>query len=66
MVVLNSRPEQTHAVLIRKPADRADHADDQRLVFWDADFARASGLTLSEPAAVWLQAQSTATSVTSS
>ena len=66
MVVLNSRPEQTHAVPIREPADRAAHADDQRLVFWDAEVARSSGVTLSEPAAVWLQAQSTAVSVTSS
>ena len=66
MVVLNSQPKQSHAVLIREPADRAAHADDQRLVFWDAAFARSSGLTLSEPAAVWLHAQSAATSVTSS
>jgi hypothetical protein len=66
MVVLNSPPKQSHAVLIRQPADRAAHTDDQRLVFWDAELARSSGLTLSEPAAVWLQAESAATSVTSS
>lgn len=66
MVVLNSQPRQSHAVLIRQPADRAAHADDQRLVFWDAELGRSSGLTLSEPAAVWRQAQSAATSVTSS
>ena len=41
MVVLNSQPQQSHAVLIQELADRAAHADDQRLVFWDAEFARS-------------------------
>jgi hypothetical protein len=58
MVVLTSRPEQDHAAPIRQPADRADHADDERLVFWDAEVARSSEAVLSEPAAVWLRAQS--------
>jgi len=65
MVVLNSQPEQNHAVPIREPADRAAHADDQRFVFWDAEVARSSGVALSEPAAVWLSAQSMGVSVTS-
>jgi hypothetical protein len=59
IVVLDSQPEQAHAAPIRKPADRAAHADDARFVFWDAEVARSSGVSLSEPAAVWLQAQST-------
>jgi len=63
---LDAYQEQSFAVLIQEPADRAAHADDQRLVFWEAEFARSSGLTLSEPTTVWLQAQSAATSVTSS
>jgi hypothetical protein len=63
IVVLDSQPEQDHAAPIREPADRAAHADDQRFVFWDAEVARSSGVTLSEPAAVWLQAQSTTMTV---
>ena len=59
LVMLSSQHEQTHAVPIREPADRAAHADDHRLVFWDAEAARSSGVTLSEPAAAWLHAQST-------
>ena len=59
VVVLNSQPEQDHAVPIREPADRAAHADDERFVFWDAEAARSSEAALSEPAAVWLHAQST-------
>ena len=58
MVVLNSQPEQDHAVPIREPADRAAHADDERFVFWNAEAARSSEAALSEPAAVWLHAQS--------
>jgi hypothetical protein len=60
LVMLNSQPEQTHAVPTRELADRADHADDRHLVFWDAEAARSSGVTLSEPAVGWLHAQSTA------
>lgn len=35
-----------------------DHADDERLVFWDADGARSSEAILSAPAATWLHARS--------
>ena len=65
MVVLTSQPEQDHAVPIREPADRGAHADDERFVFWDAEASRSSEAVLSEPAAVWLHAQSTGVSVTS-
>ena len=34
----------------------AGHADDERLVFWEADAARSSEATLSAPAATWLHA----------
>jgi hypothetical protein len=60
LVMLNSQPEQTHPVPNRELADRAAHADDHHLVFWDAEAARSSGVTLSRPAAGWLHAQSTA------
>jgi hypothetical protein len=65
MVVLNSQADQNDAVPIREPADRAAHADDQRFVFRDAEFARSSGATLSEPAAAWLHAPVDGVSVTS-
>jgi hypothetical protein len=65
MVVLTSQPEQNHAVPLRQPADRAAHADDERFVFWDAEAARSSEAALSEPAAVWLHAQSTTVSARS-
>jgi hypothetical protein len=58
LVMLNSQPEQTHVTPIREPANRSAHADDHRLVFWDAEVARASQVAVSKPAAAWLQAQS--------
>ena len=58
-VVLNSWPEAEGAAPTRAPANRADHSDDERLVFWDAALARSSETTLSAPAATWLRARST-------
>jgi hypothetical protein len=57
VVVNNVRAAQENAPA-REPADRAHHADDERLVFWDAAVARSSEATLSGPAATWLHAQS--------
>ena len=59
LVVVNRRPEPEGAAPARHPANRATHADDERLVFWDADVARSSEATLSAPAATWLHARST-------
>ena len=36
--------------LVREPADRALHQDDQHLVFWNAETSRASAVQLSEAA----------------
>jgi hypothetical protein len=58
LVVVNSRPQPEGAAPRREPANRADHADDERLVFWDAAVARSSEATLSAPAATWLHARS--------
>ena len=58
-VVLDSRPVPEGPAPARQPANRANHADDERLVFWDAAAARASEATLSAPAATWLHARST-------
>jgi hypothetical protein len=63
MVVVNGRREPEGGTPTRKPADRATHADDERLVFWNAAAARSSEATLSAPAATWAQARSTARSV---
>jgi hypothetical protein len=59
LVVVNSRPEPEGAAPARHPANRATHADDERLVFWDADVARSSEAALSAPASTWLHARST-------
>jgi hypothetical protein len=58
-VIINRLPEQHSVAPPRQPANRADHTDDQRLVFWDAEAARTSEVALSTPAATWLQARST-------
>jgi hypothetical protein len=58
-VILDSVSEPEGATPVRQPANRADHTDDERLVFWDADAARSSEATLSAPAATWLHARST-------
>jgi hypothetical protein len=60
LVVVDSRSEPEGVTLVREPANRADHADDERLVFWDAAAARAAEATLSAPAATWLHARSAA------
>jgi hypothetical protein len=59
VVVINSPRELHDNPGARVPANRADHADDERLVFWDADSARVSEAALSAPAATWLHARST-------
>jgi len=59
MVVVDSRPAPEGAVPARELADRASHADDERLVFWDADRAKSSEATLSAPAATWQHARAT-------
>jgi hypothetical protein len=58
-VVVDNRPAQESAVPVRERANRATHADDERLVFWDAGKARRSEATLSAPAATWQRARST-------
>jgi hypothetical protein len=58
VVVSNLRPSQESTPPAREPANRAHHADDERLVFWDAAAAGSSEATLSRPAATWLYAQS--------
>jgi hypothetical protein len=57
MVVVDTWPGPQREVPARTSADRAAHADDERLVFWDADAARSSEASLSAPAATWKQAQ---------
>ena len=61
LVMVDSRPEPEGAVPTRAPANRASHADDERLVFWDAARARSSEALLSAPAATWLLARSSST-----
>jgi hypothetical protein len=58
LVVINGRREPPDAADARVPANRANHADDERLVFWDADSARVAEAALSAPAATWLHARS--------
>jgi hypothetical protein len=62
MVVVDDRPVPEGAVPARELANRATHADDERLVFWDVEAARSSEATLSAPAATWQQARSTSIS----
>jgi hypothetical protein len=57
-IVVDSRPEPEGATPVRQPANRADHTDDERLVFWDPEAARSSEAALSAPAATWLHARS--------
>jgi hypothetical protein len=56
-VVVDTWPAPERQVPSRTTADRAAHADDERLVFWNADRARSSEATLSAPAATWKHAQ---------
>jgi hypothetical protein len=58
VVVNNLRASEASTPPAREPANRAEHTDDERLVFWDADGARSSEATLSAPAATWLHARS--------
>jgi hypothetical protein len=59
-VIVDSVSEPEGATPVRERANRADHADDEHLVFWDADAAQMSEATLSAPAATWLHARSAA------
>jgi hypothetical protein len=59
LVVVNRQSEPEGAAPAREPANRATHADDERLVFWDAAAARSSEAILSAPAATWQRARST-------
>jgi hypothetical protein len=56
-VVVDTWPAAEREIPSRTSADRAGHADDERLVFWNADAARSAEATLSAPAATWKQAQ---------
>jgi hypothetical protein len=58
-VIVDSVSEAEGATPVRQLANRADHTDDEHLVFWDANAARISEATLSAPAATWLHARST-------
>jgi hypothetical protein len=59
-VILDGVSGPEGATPVRERANRADHTDDEHLVFWDADAARTSEATLSAPAATWLHARSAA------
>ena len=59
-VIVDSVSAPEGAMPVRERANRADHADDEHLVFWDAAAARMSEATLSAPAATWLHARSAA------
>ena len=59
LVMVDRQPEREDAAPVREPANRASHADDERLVFWDAGAARSSEAKLSAPAATWQHARST-------
>ena len=61
LVIVDRRSEADGATPVRQAANRADHADDERLVFWDAEGAQASMVSLSGPAATWLQARNNVT-----
>jgi hypothetical protein len=66
-VVLPARTPSVAVVampLVREPADRSAHLDDQHLVFWNAEASRVSAAHLSEAAAAWLQAVSKHPTVT--
>src|SRR5919202_5520392 len=58
-VVIDNQPAHEGQVTVREPANRATHADDERLVFWDPGKARRSEASLSAPATTWQQARST-------
>ena len=59
VVVNNLRAPEESTPPTREPANRANHPDDERLVFWDAGAARSSEATLSAPAATWQQPRPT-------
>ena len=58
-VVVNKQSDPERATPVRNPANRVDHADDERFVFWNAAAAQSFEATLSAPAATWLHARST-------
>jgi hypothetical protein len=57
LVMINSWPAPEGAPPARALANRADHTDDERLVFWNAEKARLAEAALSAPAATWLHAR---------
>lgn len=57
LVIVNYRSKAEGATPARQPANRAEHADDERLVFWNAEAARSSVAPLSEAAATWQRAR---------
>ena len=59
LVVVDSPQQPEGAAPARELANRTTHADDERLVFWDAQKAASSEAVLSAPAATWLHARST-------
>jgi hypothetical protein len=61
MVVVDIRTDAQSAVPFRELANRANHADDEHLVFWDALRANTSEAILSAPAATWQHARSSKT-----
>ncbi len=65
LVVVDRRDEPEGAAPTRELANRAIHADDERLVFWDAEKARSSEQLLSAPASTWLHAGATPADPTS-
>jgi hypothetical protein len=58
VVMVNRLREPPDYIAARVPANRANHADDERIVFWDADSARVAEATLPAPTAAWRNTQS--------
>ena len=57
VVVVNGVHAPQVDPVAREPANRTKHADDERLVFWDAATARLAEAALSKPAATWRHAR---------
>ena len=56
-IVSNLRQSSEGPTPARFLTDRARHADDERLVFWDATSAKVSEAALFAPPATWLRAR---------
>ena len=57
-VVVNDRLEPADSRPMREPANRAEHADDERLVFWNGNASRVSESAQPAPASACLDAGS--------